>query len=469
MNQTVINPATLAVLGDVPEYGAEDMGRAVAAARRAAGAWSAVPGAERAALLRDAADRIRAKAQALAELSTREGGPAGCESLDEVRAAAAIVDFFARSPVVANPSRGQGVAAGSAVISGVSAALIPFEMPLPVMAEALGRCLARGMSVVCKPPVQNPLSCLEMARAFEMLPAGTLQLVTGGAAVGRSLAAQADEISFTGSRAAAAELEAAAGGKRLELEVGTIAAHIVCRDADLDLAVPAIAWTRLRKGGQGCISSGHVYVERSLAAEFIDRMHPCMGFLDVDDPRKCATDLGPLISIDAARRVEDQVGRTLRAGARLILGGRRFRPSGLPGHFFQPTLLTDVAPGGVPMREQILGPVVTVTPVSGLAEALGLWREFDSGPPLGGSSVSIYAGDAAAAAGEVEGMDAGVFRINDPAAPDWGPFSGLVHRGIRHALGMGRLDAGAAGRVEMARAIERKPWWFPYIDRARAG
>jgi succinate-semialdehyde dehydrogenase / glutarate-semialdehyde dehydrogenase len=117
----------------------------------------------------------------------------------------------------------------------------------------------------------------------------------------------------------------------------------------------------------------HIYVARSIIGEFVERMHPCVGFLDVDDPIKPATDLGPLISLEAAHRVEDQVGRTLRDGATLILGGRRFRPSGLPGHFFQPTILTNVRPGSVPTREEILGPVITITPVSGLARGRYVW------------------------------------------------------------------------------------------------
>jgi acyl-CoA reductase-like NAD-dependent aldehyde dehydrogenase len=463
MTRIITNPATLAPLGEVAESALDDVERAAAAAGDAARPWSETPGTERAALLGEIAGAIRRNARALVELSIRESGVPRCESLDEVQAAAAIFDFFARTARDA-------VADADAADAGATAAavLIPFELPLPVMAAAVARCLAAGRSMVCKPPVQNPLGCLEMARAFEVLPAATVQLVTGGAGVGRALIShpRVREVLFTGTRAAALEVAAAAGGKHLDLEPGGLDAHIVCGDADLELAVPCIAWARLRNGGQGCMSGGHVYVERSIAAEFVDRMHPCMGFLDVDDPAKDSTDLGPLISLDAAKRIEDQVGRTLRAGARLILGGRRFRPSGLAGHFFQPTLLTDVEPGGVPMREELLGPVITVSPVSGLAEALQLWEKFGSHPPPTASSVSIHTGDSAAAVRAVEAMSTGIFRINDPAVGDLGPFSGLRHRGIRRALGGRDRDSGKW--VEVVRAIERKPWWFPYIDRARS-
>jgi acyl-CoA reductase-like NAD-dependent aldehyde dehydrogenase len=453
----ITNPATLAPLGEVPESGIEAIEQAVAAARAAEAPWRNTPAAQRAALLKEIAGRIGAEAGELAELSTRESGMARCESLDCVRAAAASFDVLSRNPI------GDDAA-------GVAAVLLPFDLPLPVMGACVARALAAGQSVICKPPAQNPLTCLALARAFDALPDGTVTVVTGGPAAGRALVAHPDvgAIMFTGSNSAGLEIATAARGKRLDLEVGTVDAQIVCRDADLDLTVPAVAWTRLVCGGQGCLSGGHIYVERSLARDFVDRMHQCVGFLDVDDPGKPSTDLGPLISLDAARTLEDQVGRTLRAGAKLILGGRRFRPSGLPGHFFQPTILMDVPAGSVPMREQLLGPVITVTPVADLAEALRICSEFSPRPLISPSVASIYTGDAQAAGRAVQAMADGFFRINDPSVGDLGPFSGLRHRGIRHALGAARDDSPREKDVETARAIERKPWWFPYVDRARS-
>jgi acyl-CoA reductase-like NAD-dependent aldehyde dehydrogenase len=463
MAQMITNPATLAPLGEVPESGADDIERAIAAARAAADSWRETPTARRAALLKEIAGRIRGKARELADLSIRESGLARCESLDCIRAAAACFDFFA-----VHAEGGRSGAAGA--MPRVAAVLIPFNLPLPVMAAAIGGALADGLSVVCKPPAQSPLTSLELARAFDVLPAGAVSVVTGGASVGRVLAAHPDvgRVLFTGSSAAGLEISAAAAGKHLDLEVGTIDAHIVCRGADLDLAVPAVAWTRLVSGGQACMSGGHLYVERSLAAEFVDRMHHCVGFLDVDDPAQSSTDLGPLISLDAARKLEDQVGRILREGAKLILGGRRFRPSGLPGHFFQPTILTDVKPGSVPMREQLLGPVITVTPVADLAEALRWWA--GSPPAMSPAGASIYTDDVDRAGRLLEAMDGGFFRINDPSVADLGPFSGLRHRGIRQALGADPHDSrdDRTNRAQFARTMERKPWWFPYVDRARS-
>jgi succinate-semialdehyde dehydrogenase/glutarate-semialdehyde dehydrogenase len=470
----ITNPATLAPLGEVPESGVDDIHRTMAAAGAAARAWHATTGACRAELLKQIGSRVRESARDLAELSTEESGLARCESLDCVRAAAAIFDFYATHAAAGGAGRagnaGDRRGEGDDGSLGTVAVFAPFSLPLPVMAASVGRALAEGLSVVYKPPAENPLTSLALASAFDGLPAGVVNLVTGGPAVGRLLLAHpgVGQILFTGSAAVGLEIAAVARGKRLDLEVGTVDAHIVCRGVDLDLAVPAIAWTRLMSGGQSRMSGGHLYVERSLAAEFVDRMHHCVGFLDVDDPCRPCTDLGPLISHEAAVKLEDQVGRTLRAGAKLILGGRRFRPSGLPGHFFQPTILTDVKPGSVPMREQLLGPVITVTPMADLAEALRLWKEFSSPWALSPATASIYTADADAAAGAVEAMPDGFFRINDPSVGDLGPLGGLHHRGIRNALGTVADESRnrPTKRVEMSRTIERRPWWFPYIDRS---
>jgi succinate-semialdehyde dehydrogenase/glutarate-semialdehyde dehydrogenase len=152
-----------------------------------------------------------------------------------------------------------------------------------------------------------------------------------------------------------------------------------------------------------------------------------------------------LISLDAAHRVEDQVGRSLRDGAKLILGGRRFRPSGLPGHFFQPTILTDVRAGNVPTREEILGPVITITPVADAAEAIR--GASGAGPGFG---AWIYTRDSKGVRKLLESAKGGRFRINDPASgPDAGPFCGMLSR----------------SNLEVALAMERKPWWFPYANR----
>ncbi len=406
-------------------------------------------------LLAELGGQIRAREPEVATLLTRETGKPLCESFDCMGAVAAL--FEACAAADAQPTQPAGVVG----------AIVPFNFPLLLMASAIAPAIAVGNTVVCKVPQQNPLACLMLGEILDRLPAGVVTLVTGGPDTGRALVdhPDVDRVEFTGSFSVGRHIAAAAARKPIELELGGVDAFIVCEDADLDLAVPGIAWNRLMNAGQGCAAGKHVYVARSVAADFVERMHQCVGFLDVDDPMKPATDLGPLISLDAAHRVEDQVGRTLRDGATLILGGRRFQPSGLPGHFFQPTILTNVRPGSVPTREEILGPVITITPVAGLAEGVRLAAE--SKTALG---ASIYTRDPESAAQVLESVALGLFRINDPASSSGaGPLFGMRHRTIRRMLaGESAAAIGRPKQVQAAARLEPKPWWFPYAARSSA-
>jgi acyl-CoA reductase-like NAD-dependent aldehyde dehydrogenase len=457
--RAVTNPANLEPIDTVADCGPVEVARAVDAAHAAQPGWHKVPAADRAALLREIGGRIRDGGRDLATLLTRETGKPLCESLDCIDA---VVALFETGGAGAPHSAGSPSQQPGAVL----AAIAPFNFPLLFMACAIAPAIAAGGTVVCKPPPQNPLSSLMLARACGALPAGVFNVITGGADTGQALVRHAavGQVRFTGSAAVGRTIAAAAQGKQLDLELGSVDAFVVCKDADLEVAVPAIAWARLLNAGQVCTSGKHIYVERSIAAEFVGRIHQSVGFLDVDDPMKPATDLGPLVSLDAAHRVEDQVGRSLREGAKLILGGRRFRPSGLPGHFFQPTILSDVRPGSVPTREEILGPVITITPVIDVAEAL----RFASASAAG-CGASIYTSDPQAAARVVESVESGRFRINDPICGNaLGPFGGMRHRGIVRGLGGAGVGTFEHSKyLEVAETLERKPWWFPYADRTR--
>lgn len=424
------NPATLRPLASVRDCRATDVARAVAAARSALPQWQALAPAARAALLADVAVRMRALKPETAALATRENGVPLCESLDCIEAAALMFECW--SAAADGGERAQPAATG---------VLLPAHFTLLALGAAAAPALTLGATLVVQPPAGNPLSSLALARAFAGLPAGVVNAVTGDAVTARALA----------EHVACARFEESAAADSAAAD-----AFIVCRDADLDVAVPGIAWERLRHGGQLFASARHIFVERPIAEEFVERMHQCVGFLDVDDPAKRPTDLGPLISLEAARQVEDQVGRVLRGGARLILGGRRFRPSGLAGHFFQPTLL--VLREGAAVPEAIAGPVITISSVRDPAEGWRLAREAGRG-----SGASIYTRDVKAASALAR-ASVGTLRINDPALPGAaGPFSGIRHPAIRAAFAPSRQ--AHAVTIEAAATLQRKPWWFPYADR----
>jgi acyl-CoA reductase-like NAD-dependent aldehyde dehydrogenase len=140
---------------------------------------------------------------------------------------------------------------------GVVAAILPFNLPLLLMAAAIAPAIAAGNTVVCKPPQQNPLACLMLAEVFDALPAGVVTLVTGGPDTGRALVdhPDVDLVAFTGSAAVGRRNRRRGSAQaRIELELGGVDAFIVCEDADLDITVPAVAWGRLTNGGQACAS-----------------------------------------------------------------------------------------------------------------------------------------------------------------------------------------------------------------------
>jgi acyl-CoA reductase-like NAD-dependent aldehyde dehydrogenase len=470
-SREIRNPTTLKPLGTVPECGPADVSRAVEAARAAQRGWWRVPGVEKAKLLREIGTRIRAREHALASLMTQETGKPLCEAVDCIDWVAACFEYYGE---VARSSYGNSVPPVALhqlnfTIKepfGVVAAIVPFNFPLLLMAWKVAPAIAAGNTIVCKPPHQNPLANLRLAEVYDLLPPGVVNVVTGAAGTGTALVdhPDVDLVAFTGSTAAGRRIAAAAGAqlKKINLELGSIDPFIVFKDADLDVAVPGVAWARLLNAGQVCTSSKRIYVEEPIAAEFTQRMHEFVGQLEVGDPMKPETDLGPLISEEAARRVEDQVIRAVADGATLGLGGERFRPLGLPGHFFQPTILTHVPHGSVATREEIFGPVLAITQVTDAEEAIRLANDSEYG--LG---ASIYTKDLATAMHAMESIKAGTFWINDPLTDnDAAPFGGMRHSGIGRELGPEGLDAFREPKhVHMDWLMERKPWFFPYRER----
>ncbi len=474
-SREIHNPATLKPLGAVAECGAADVDRAVAAARAAQHAWWKVPAVEKARLLREIGARVRARELELATLMTQETGKPLIESVDCIDWVAACFEYYGE---VARASYGNSIPPVAPhqlnfTIKepfGVVAAIAPFNFPLLLMAWKVAPAIAAGNTVVCKPPHQNPLSNLMLAEVYELLPPGVVNLVTGGAQTGSALVEHpdVDMIAFTGSTAVGRKVAAAAGAalKKVNLELGSVDPFIVCKDADLDVAVAGVAWARLLNAGQVCTSSKRIYVDRSIAEEFVTRIHMYIGELSVGNPMNPANDLGSLITREAALRVEDQVARSIRDGAQLVLGGFKFRPEGLPGHFFQPTILANVRHGSLPTREEIFGPVLSITPFEDTDEAIRFANDSEYG--LG---ACIYTNDLKVAMRAMEFIKAGTFWINDPLTDnEAGPFGGMRHSGIGRELGAEGLDAFREPKhVHLDYVIERKSWWYPYRDRKLPG
>jgi acyl-CoA reductase-like NAD-dependent aldehyde dehydrogenase len=471
-NREIRNPATLELLGTVPDCNEADVNAAVLAARRAQKEWGQTPGVEKGHLLLEIAQRIRKRGRALATLMCKETGKPLIEAIDCIEWVAACFSYYAE---VGRACRGQSlppVAPHQVNFTikepyGVVAAIVPFNFPLLLMAWKLAPALAAGNTLVCKPPHQNPLCNLLMAETFAGLPPGVVNILTGdGPATGEFLIThpEVDLIAFTGSVDAGRHVASVAGAnlKKVNLELGSIDPLIVFEDADLEVAVPGTAWARLLNAGQVCTSSKRIYVVEKIASEFTSRLVQYVRTLKVGDPAKPDVDMGPLISMQALKKVEHQVMRLKEEGARLLLGGKPVKPHDLPGYFFEPTVFANVRHGGVATTEEIFGPVISIITVKDADEAIALANDSKFG--LG---ASVYTNNLEYAMKAMEQIKAGTFWINDPLTDnDAAPFGGMRWSGVGRELGEEGLDAFREPKhVHLDYVMERKNYWYPYSSR----
>ncbi|MEO8634573.1 MAG: aldehyde dehydrogenase family protein [Gemmatimonadales bacterium] len=470
-SRPIHNPATLDVVGIATDCGAAEVDTAVQAAVRAQRGWWKVPGVEKAKLLHEVATKIRTREAELSTLLTRETGKPLIESVDCIDWVAACFDYYAE---VGRQSYGNSVPPVAPhqlnfTIKepfGVVAAIVPFNFPLLLMAWKVAPALAAGNTLVCKPPHQNPLSNLLLAQCYDGLPAGVVNIITGGAETGELLVRhpKVDCIAFTGSVAAGRKIAAQAGHdlKRVNLELGSVDPFIVFADADLDVAVEGVAWARLLNAGQVCTSAKRIYLLAPIAEEFTRRLVAHMKTIIVGDPMDPATDVGPMISEEAVALVERQVAEAVKQGARVLVGGKRMQAPGLAGHYFQPTILTDVRHGTLPTTEEIFGPVISLTVAPNDDDAIAMANDSEFG--LG---ANVYTRSLERAMKSMEFIKAGTFWINDPLSDnDAAPFGGMRHSGIGRELGEEGLDAFREPKhVHLDYLMERKAYWFPYRDR----
>ncbi len=354
----VEDPTTCTVLAEIAESDAEDVALACAAAREARAIWQRAPARDRAAALGAVAASLRSAGEALASTLTEESGRPIRETRAEI---AAALEWLERAVQDAAAADARTDRTGA---EGVVAVAAGFDRPIGAFIEAAGTALAAGGAVICKPPVEAPLSSLRLADAFASVPAGLVNVITGAAATAAALAASTgvDRLFCDGTAEECETLRRIATGEVSRLAALETLAGVVDPGADLERAAAEAAEAGLRASGQCVTPRMRLYVHRGVAAEFADQLHLRVAFLEVGDPRKPDTDLGPLVSHAAMRLAEGQVARALQAGAQLKLGGRGFRPWGLAGHFFQPTILTEVPRGDPAALAEFRAPVLSLVP-----------------------------------------------------------------------------------------------------------
>ena len=462
------NPATEELLDTVPRAGALDVDRAVHAARAAFPEWRRTPGIEKAEKLHQAARRIREDREAVAILLTKEGGKPLPENRDEVEWIAACLDYYAEmgrdvvGKVISPVARNQF----NFVVKepyGVAGLIVPWNYPLLLLVWKLAPALAAGNTVVAKPSEYTPLSTLRLVRAFEDLPEGVVNVVTGyGPEAGAALVAhrEVELVAFTGSQATGRRVAVTCAEqlKKCHLELGGNDPLIVDEGVDLDVAARGAAWACYLNMGQVCTSAERFYVVGKAFDEFVDRFVAFTKTLRIGDPLGPDVDLGPMVSAEQRAKVEKKIADSVSAGARLVVGGRR--PGRFAkGFFYEPTVLVDVAASMPLMREETFGPVAPIVRCRDIDEAIALADRSEYG--LG---ASIYTNSLEHAMKAMEQVHAGTFWINDPLTDnDAGPFGGMRRSGIGRELGSeGIEDFRDSKHVHLDYVIGAKPYWYPY-------
>ncbi|GMG83149.1 aldehyde dehydrogenase family protein [Paralimibaculum aggregatum] len=341
--------------------------RAVAAARAAAPGVAAMPAHERAAILHRAAALIVERAGEIGETMARETGKALGDATGEVRRSQDTMTLSAEEAVRIEGSHVplDASAMGSGKIAfmlrfpvGVVGAVTPFNAPFNLACHKIGPAFAAGNACVLKPPPQAAAVVDRLARIFEDAgaPPGALNVVHGGADVGRALVAdpRVDFVTFTGSSGAGAAIKAATGLRHVALELGGAGQTIVHADGDLERAAPMVARNAMRLAGQSCISVQTVYVHRSVLARFTEMVVAEVERLVTGDPLAEGTDIGTLIDEAAARRVESWIAEARAGGARILTGGTR------QGAAVTPTVIADPQPTDRVVCDEVFGPVVSL-------------------------------------------------------------------------------------------------------------
>ncbi len=434
----VANPANGELLAVVPDMGAAETRRAIAAADAAWPAWRNRTAKERAGVLRKWHELLLAHADDLALLMTFEQGKPLAEAKGEVAYAASFVEWFAEE---AKRVYGDTVPATQAdkrlvVIRqpiGVCAAITPWNFPAAMITRKVGPALAVGCTVVVKPAEQTPLTALALAElaARAGFPAGVINVVTGSAAsapkIGGELTSNpvVRKLSFTGSTEVGRLLMAqcAPTVKKVSLELGGNAPFIVFDDADLDAAVEGALASKYRNTGQTCVCANRLLVQDGIYDAFAARLAEAAKRMKVGAGTEAGVLLGPLIDAQALAKVEEHVADALARGARVLTGGRRHA---LGGTFYEPTVIADVTPDMKCAREETFGPVAPLFRFRTEAEAVALANATEFG-----LAAYFFSRDVARCFRVGEALEYGMVGVNTGImSNEVAPFGGVKQSGI---------------------------------------
>jgi lactaldehyde dehydrogenase/glycolaldehyde dehydrogenase len=384
----VLNPATDKPIAVVPDGGAADVERAVAAAKKAQPAWERLPAIQRANHLRAISAKIRANAERLARTLVLEQGKVPELAAVEIEFTASYIDYMAEwarrieGEIVTSDRPGEQILVYRKPI-GVVAGILPWNFPFFLIARKLGPALVTGNTIVIKPSEETPINAFEFAElvAETDLPPGVFNLVCGGRETGATLTDNKDVglVSFTGSVDTGSRIMQACGKHltRVNLELGGKAPAIVLNDCDLELTANALFNSRVLNTGQACNAAERVYVERKIAGALAERVTTLMAGTKYGDPSvEKGLHMGPLVTKVGRDKMAAMVDAAKGQGAQVLTGGKI---ADKPGYHYEPTVLLGCNAGMDVMNKEVFGPVLPLQIVENLDEALALANNSDYG------------------------------------------------------------------------------------------
>jgi aldehyde dehydrogenase (NAD+) len=445
----VVNPATEDVIASVASAGRADLDAAVAAARATLnGPWGAMTARDRGRLVRRLGDRLLERADEVARLETLHNGKPISESRHvEIPAAAECFEYYGgwSDKVMGEtiPVKGNHLTYTLREPIGVVAAIVPWNFPLLLAAWKVAPALACGNTVILKPASQTPLTALALGEiGLEVgLPPGVLNVLTGpGSSLGQAIVEHPgiDKIAFTGDTSTGKGIMRGAAEtlKKITLELGGKSPNIVFPDADIDAAIRGATIGIFYGKGEVCAAGSRLLVDRSIKAEFIDKLVARVKKMVPGDPMDPKTRFGALSSKKQLETVLRYVESGKHEGATLVAGGGRADIGTGKGYFVQPTVFTDVQPGMTISREEIFGPVLAAIDFADVDEAIARANDTPYGLAAG-----VWTRDIKKAHYVARKLQAGTVWVNtynvyDTAAP----FGGYKQSGFGREMSAHALD-----------------------------
>ncbi|MCP9002050.1 aldehyde dehydrogenase family protein [Pseudarthrobacter sp. RMG13] len=434
----VTNPATNdAVIAQVPAMTPSDLDSVFAAAEAGAKVWKGIGHLERGRILIEASRLIRARCSELVNVIVTEMGKTQAEATGEVGKSAEFFEYYgglARASFGDYLPDGRPNTFASQIREPVGVVLLitPWNDPLLTPARKMAPALLAGNAVVIKPATVTPVIALKLAEILHDagVPAGVLGTVTGrGSDIGNALLSYGaiKAVSFTGSTEVGLGLQRrlAGTGVRLQTEMGGKNAVVVLEDADLDLAVPAIVAGAFAQAGQRCTATSRLIVQRGVEAEVVEKVNTAVRALRVAAGNIPGADLGPVVSREAQRDVQEHVAKAIAEGAQVLAVADAARELESGGSFVQPTFLRIARDSSI-WREEVFGPVLSMIVVDTPEEAIEAVNDSSYG-----LSSAVFTKDLARAFQFVEGVDTGQVSVNQPTT-GWDihhPFGGFKESG----------------------------------------